>query len=245
MPCNRLYMLALLFSMTSLSEAQAQNWSYDGDQNNQDEWATLDKAYAACGNGTRQSPVQIGITQKEHLPMLVFHYGDTKALVRQKEYTLRADIGGYLTLVENDKTYRLTQLRLHTPSEHMVLGRFWPVEIQLIHKDESGKMLIVAVFAEAGASNAGMQSLLDHLPDKTSSSDISFNPQAFIPPKPGHYAYTGSLTIPPCTEGIEWRVLKQPVTVSQSQIMALEKITGRNSRLPQPIYVRTILETSE
>ena len=101
----------------------------------------------------------------------------------------------------------------------------------------------VAVFADAGTSNPALQTILGHVADNTWLTDISFNPQDLIPKKQGYYAYTGSLTVPPCTEGVEWRILKEPITVSQDQLKALEKITGRNARLPQPAYMRTISET--
>jgi len=242
----RLSILVFISYTTLLAQAAyAEIWSYDSDQNNQDEWAGLDKDYAVCGSGKEQSPAQISFTQKEKLPALAFHYGDTKAKLQQKDYTLVADIEGNNTLMESGKSYKLVQLRFHSPSEHTVLERFWPVEIQLMHQDSDGKTLILSVFAETGESNAALQTLLDHVPEKTAISEISFNPQSFIPPKPGYYAYTGSLTIPPCAEGIEWRILKEPISISQKQFSGVAKITGRNARLPQPIYMRTIKETGE
>jgi len=244
----RLAILVLLPALGLLPLAQpayAQIWSYDGDQNNQDEWATLSNDYAVCESGKQQSPIQIGTTQKGNLPPLAFHYGDTKAQLKQKDYTLTVDIQSNNTLIENGKTYRLAQLRFHTPSEHMLLDHFWPLEIELMHQDADGKMLIVSVFANIGQSNPALQMALDHISGKMAVSDITFSPQLLIPPIPRYYSYSGSLTIPPCTEGVEWRIFKESISISQKQLSALEKITGRNARLPQPIYMRTIIETGE
>jgi carbonic anhydrase len=231
---------AALFSVPA---AHAVNWTYDGVAGSEEEWSNIDKKNAACENGKEQSPVQIGYTKNESLPPLVFHYGEAKAHLQQKEYTLVADVQNDVTMTDKDKTYRLVEIRFHTPSEHEVLGRFWPLEIQMMHRNNDGKMLIVSVFANKGASNPALQPLLLHANDNTWLTDIAFNPQGFIPQKTGYYAYTGSLTIPPCTEGVEWRIFKEPITVSHNQIIDLEKITHRNARLLQPIYMRSILET--
>jgi carbonic anhydrase len=246
MYCSRLVVFIVLAGLLSLAPmAQAQIWSYDKDENNQDEWGSLAKDYEICESGKQQSPVQISFTQKANVPALVFHYGEVKAKLEQKDYTLAADIEGSNTLVDNGKTYKLAQLRLHSPSEHTVLGKFWPLEIQMIHQDAEGKTLILSVFAEVGQENAALQAILDHAPDKKAVSVASFNPQALLPPTPGYYAYTGSLTIPPCTEGVEWRILKQPISISHNQLLAVDKITGRNARAAQPIYVRTVIESGE
>ena len=220
--------------------ADAPEWSYSGDD---DEWAAASKDFAACSIGTSQSPVNISYTTLSDLPTLAFHYADTSAHIAMLDRTLVVTLkeGGTLTLDKNK--YRFTQIRFHTPSEHPVLGKNYPLEIHLIHRDENGKILIVAVLAELGDENAALQAILAGISDKT--PELSLNAKALIPQASGYYAYTGSLSWPPCTEGVEWRILKKTITVSQPQFKQLAQLLSRNARLPQPVYMRTIFESKD
>ncbi len=124
-------------------------------------------------------------------------------------------------------------------------GAFTPLEIELVHKNDKGEMLILSIFAKTGAENAALNALTKHMPTRTVPTSFTFNPATLLPAKPGYYAYTGSITVPPCTEGVQWRIYKENITVSKEQLTALATFIGRNARLTQPAYMREVQETRD
>lgn len=215
-------------------------WSYGGSENGEISWPYLSEAYAVCEKGTQQSPVDIGQTQEQALPPLAIRYAPSPARVETKDYTLVVTIDGNNTLKDNGRLYRLKELRLHTPGEHHIGGKFWLLELQLLHEDAQGHRLILSVLANEGRANPALQALLDHAGQATS---FTFDPSLLLPKQRGYYAYTGSLTIPPCTEGVEWRVFKEQMDVAARQQTAIARFMGRNARMPQPAYMRVIKES--
>jgi carbonic anhydrase len=115
-----------------------------------------------------------------------------------------------------------------------------------VNETAKGKRLIVSVFAEMKENNPALQPIIEHLPAGSGIEvSVNFDIGTLFPSSRGYYAYTGSLTTPPCTEGIEWRIFKQPISISEEQLTAIAKLTNRNARLVQPIYMRTVKETQE
>lgn len=219
-------------------------WSYDEDYTGQEEWGILSPAYAKCGTGTQQSPISVSFTQPTKKPAPDFHYAKTKARVMFDRHAIRAEMEGNSSLLADGETYHLKSIELHTPGEHTFGDVFYPLEIQLQHQNASGKMLIVAIFARPGQENATMQTLLASVPDTAGKMlKTAFDPSSLLPAARSYYAYTGSLTTPPCTEGVAWILLKHSITLSEAQLTAIASRIGRNARLTQPTYMRTVEET--
>jgi carbonic anhydrase len=236
--------LVLLLPLSGMADDTAPAWSYGAGANNDEGWGELSPGYAVCEIGTSQSPVVIAYTTIADVPPLSFHYGKSTAHMHKKEGTLVITIDGDNTLTIGEQTYHLMEIRFHTPSEHSVQGKNYLLETHFIHKDDKGKILIVAVFANYGESNAAIQVILDGI--KTNpAAELAFDPNLLMPERKGYYAYSGSLSWPPCTEGVEWRVLKTPVSVSKEQFKVLASLLQRNARLPQPLYLRTITESTD
>ncbi len=234
----------LLMSLAALpAHAKPAGWSYDNDYTGQEEWGLISPAYAACGVGTRQSPIVIGKTEQVDAPHPVFDYRKSKVSLLNRGYTIEIAPQGTQTYTEGSVVYYLRAIHFHTPSEHVVGDAFYPLEIQLIHESDKGQKLIVAVFSNIGMELPAFNDALGNIPDKQGVTlEAELDPSVLLPTSLGHFAYTGSLTTPPCTEGIEWRVLKTPVSISRKQLAMLGKFTGRNARLAQPIYMRTVKE---
>ena len=221
-------------------------WSYGAGANNDEGWALLSPEFAPCTIGTSQSPVSISYTTVSDLPELSFHYSTVTAQLDHKDHTLVIAPSGDNTVTIDHHDYHLVKIKFHSPSEHPILDQDYPMEIHLIHQDENKKILIVAVLVDYGSANDALKAMLPHIFEKTAELTINLN--ALLPTpedsKPlGYYAYSGSLSSPPCTEGVEWRVLKTPITMDRDQFVPLTRVLQRNARLPQPLYLRTISET--
>lgn len=234
----------LLFSELSLAaEAPPPPWSYDDDYTGQVDWGSI-KGYEICESGVNQSPVIISYTKTADLPALNYSYTNTKGILRLTDNTFAVHVLGDANITQDGKTYKLETIELHSPSGHWVKEKFYPLEIHLVHKDAGGEILIVAIFANIGNENPTLKTILDYSGLETSKTNFfPFDMNSLLPARQGYYAYTGSLPYPPCTEGVKWRIMKTPITVSKEQLSKITRIIGRNTRLPQPLYIREILET--
>jgi len=235
---------ALFFSMPAYaadsSEPLLPDWSYDGDMDGQDNWGMLSQAYDLCETGTEQSPIAIGSTQPSYLPLISWDYHPTPMTIIATRHAIELGFTQPNSgLEEKGSHYRLKTIQLHSPSEHTVREDFFPLELELVHEDQTGKKLILAVFARIGEENKELGRALAKLPQ----GSLSLDPALLLPESRGYYAYTGSLTYPPCTQGVEWRVLKTPITISKEQLKSITALTGRNARLSQPVYLRSVKES--
>ncbi len=239
------YFLALVPSLFS-SPAHATYWDYDGRDTGQDSWVELSPDYAACGNGNNQSPVAINGAKTRDLPPLEFSYHTGSATLSLDRYTVVASPSPGLTMTEGDKISTLKEMLLRTPSEHEVADKFYPMELQLLHETADKKKIIVAIFINIGRENPAIQPIVDHYPASlTDRTTATIDWQALLPATRGYYAYQGSLPYPPCTEGVETRVLKTPIEISYPQAEKLLAKLGRNARNKQPLMLRTIFESKD
>jgi len=238
---------AFLSSPMHAAWADQPNWSYDGEYNHFDVWAEIEPGYQDCAVGTEQSPIAISYTEEADLPPLEFAYRESPAKLTFQNHAIEVLMSGRNTLTIAGREYLLTKIVLHSPSEHVVKGVFYVGEIQFHHVDVSGKRLITAVFIERKDEGAALVgALVANIPmPRTSPVGMDFDPSVLLPAKRGYYAYSGSLTTPPCTEGVQWRVLKNPVYFTNQQMQSIAQIVKRNARLPQPVYSRVIQETKD
>lgn len=221
-------------------------WDYLSGALDDEDWEKLSPDYETCLDGQEQSPVAIGDTKKIALEPLVFDYKQSDVVVQRRELTLIVQFWGTSKLVSEGEDYFLKQIRFHSPAEHDVKDTTLPLEMHFIHQTAEGKVIIVAVQADVGKSNEAMQAIVEHLPGRgVPEQKMQMNPSGLLPKTGGQYVYYGSLSWPPCTEGVQWRVMKSPITISKEQLKAIEHLLGRNARLPKALNGRTILETIE
>ena len=235
----------------SLPPKDPNEWTYDGEDNNQDHWGELSVDYAPCLLGIEQSPVDIAYTDvSPTLPVLATLYTATPMHAYYRNNTLELDVEGKGNVLSLDKqTYYLKKITFHSPAEHTVRSKFAYGEIELLHEDAHGKILIISTLLSMGEvrSNA-LDVVLQQMPNKHLPGDtvsLTLDPSELLPEKRGYYAYEGSLTTPPCTEHVQWRVLKNPLVATEIQLRELAKYLGRNARTVQPVYNRIITETGE
>ncbi len=219
-------------------------WSYDEDYTGQEDWGSI-TGYEMCATGYNQSPVIIGQTKTTALPKLSSKYAGVRGnlIISKYSFIFKVKNGGIIK--DGNTEYSLQSVEIHSPSGHRIKDAFYPAEIHLIHKSAKGDELIIAVFANTGKENPALKTLLKQAKSKNSGDFTISNLNSLISSPESYYSYTGSLPYPPCTEGVKWKILKQPITISDNQLGELVDYIGRNTRLPQPLYMRGVLETEK
>ena len=224
-------------------------WSYSGEGSPQN-WGDLSKENILCKEGKNQSPIDLrdnhalGTTG---LAELEIRYRDVPLKTINNGYRLQVNypLGSYIKL--DNKRYELMHFNFHTPSEHQKEGFNYPMEVQLVHRDGDYNFVVIGVLFQEGEENPSLQTLLNNLPKEINKETIhrgaQLNPVMFIPTNTEFYKYSGSLTTPPCSEGVYWMVFKQPIEASAEQIQRMNEIMGDNSRPVQPTNARNILKS--
>jgi carbonic anhydrase len=200
-------------------------------------WGELDPAWETCGSGEIQSPVNFGHGNKP-FHRLPISYGETDGEIFNNGHTIEIETEGQNTLAFRGVTYDLVQFHFHTASEHRVGSRGYDMELHLVHAAGDGTNAVVAVFLKRGKSSRALAPIFENLPEVGSINvkeelPRSFNPAAFLPKDQDHFRYRGSLTTPPCTEGVNWFVLRDPVTVSDEDIAQFAERIHFNARVVQ------------
>jgi carbonic anhydrase len=256
--CLLLLTAGLLVQVAAAQEAQYSQylspwktpWDYQGARGHA-HWSELDPAYAACNRGKEQSPIDIRNPRKAELPPLAFDYvSEPVRYVINNAHTIRVNYhdapGSGSALVVDGKRYQLTQFHFHRPSEELIAGRRYAMVLHLMHTAGDGEVAGVAVLLSAGKANAAIGELWKHLPQSEGQlavPDLSINAADLLPGSASYYVYTGSVTAPPCTEGVKWFVLKRPVEVSAEQIATFARLYPDDVRPPQPLNGRIVLES--
>lgn len=236
----------LCAATTSQQRRSEHVWDY-GQEQGPSHWGELEAEFASCKAGHRQSPIDIRHPRKAALPAIEFDYKPSPLHIIDNGHTVLINYtpGSFITVV--GKRYALKQFHFHRPSEEKIKGRSFAMSVHLVHADEGGNTAVVAVVLKNGTENPLLQTLLDDVPREKEHEEmfdsVRINAAGLLPGDRGYYTYSGSLTTPPCTENVTWFVLKQPVTVSASEIKQFSRLYRHDARPVQPVYDRTVLES--
>ncbi len=230
------------------------HWGYEAD-NGPDDWGSLDPARILCAEGREQSPIDLADATEIELPGTELHTpsGQEVEVLNQEGVIGALDNGHTIqinaktgeTMTIGDKTYALVQFHFHAPSEHTVDGEHFPMEMHFVHQAEDGALAVVGVLIEQGAQNPGIASLWTQLAEAPGTETTVQIPAAFADhifsgDATGVYHYGGSLTTPPCSEGVSWYVRRTPTQLSQDQIAAFTEVYDHNNRPVQALKARTL-----
>jgi carbonic anhydrase len=220
-------------------------WSYSG-KTGPEHWGDLKPEYKMCKIGKNQSPINIaGATTATLTPINLFYNVKAKSFLNNG-HTLKAKMKEGAKLYIDGKEFKLIQFHFHTPSENTIDGKYYPAEAHFVHSTKDGELAVLGVMFKIGKHNPAFQKLVDNIPTKVGSEKnlcpVNLKAKDLLPKSLEYYRFNGSLTTPPCTEGVRWFVLKEPVEVSAEQIRAFEKVMGKNNRPLQPINARVILK---
>lgn len=221
-------------------------WSYSG-PGGPNHWQNVADAFSLCGTGRHQSPIDIVSAVKAPLPVIEFHYSPTPLRIIDTGHSIQVDYAPGSTITVNGETFELKQFHFHEPSEERFHGHSFPMVAHLVHQNAHGELAVVAVLFERGKANAFLAPIWKHFPtDKNTLhpiADTSVNLADVLPASRGYYTFPGSLTTPPCSEGVTWFVLKTPVEMSEQQIKLIDDRYPDNARPVQPLNDRVVRET--
>ena len=202
---------------------------------------------ATCDSGQRQSPIDITATTRQKLAALTFDYRASPLRIADDGHTVRVRFGNGNQLYIGTQRYTLQQFHFHTPSGDRIAGKEFPMAAHLLHKSPSGQLLAVVVLFRIGAENPLLASLLPLIPARGDGDHappgLTVDVSRLLPASRGYYRYPGSLTSPPCTEGVDWIILKQPLELSAAQLARYRERFADNARAVQPRHDRLVLES--
>lgn len=220
------------------------DWGYTG-ESGPDRWAELSPCFELCSSGREQSPVDFQAARPEKIRQIRFGYQPAPSRIINHGHSIQVNSDGQSNIEIGETSFILQQFHFHSPSEHAVKGRHSPMEMHMVHSSADGELAVVAVFLEIGEENDALAAVWDHFPAEPGpghvDEELTVRTAALLPPSTTSYRYTGSLTTPPCTEGVRWIVLSDPLTVTQEQHETFRALFPDNSRPEQPLGDRQIL----
>jgi len=229
-----------------LAKQGSVHWSYEGEEG-PEHWGELSDEFRMCAEGKNQSPIDLTAAVRADTPELVFEYYSTPVDEINNGHTIQQNIrpGSFLRIPDRGRNFELKQFHFHSPSEHTVGGQSFAMEMHFVHIDENGALAVVGVLVDEGEEHPILKQLWSFMPEnvgETNMQPIGIEETNLLPPTRDYFSYGGSLTTPPCSEGVKWIVLKTPIEASAEQIAIFQKRVGPNTNRPvQPHNARLIL----
>jgi len=238
--------LVLAFALGTVlaysQEHHPPHWSYEG-VTGPARWGNLTPDYSVCNTGQEQSPINIVNPVPAKLPPIDFHYLPSPLRLIDNGHSVQVNYAPGSHITVSGKQYELLQFHFHHPSEEEINGKRYDLVIHLVHKDTEGHLAVIAVLFKEGASNAAIKAVVNHLPtikEQEVTTDATIDAATLLPQTRNYYTFTGSLTTPPCTEGVTWFVLQTPSTLLDTELKTLAKLYPHNARPVQPLNGRTV-----
>lgn len=220
-------------------------WGYTG-KIDPSHWGELSSEYVLCAMGKNQSPINLGELTDADLPPVEFNYSSNGKEIVNNGHSIQVNFAAGSSIAVDGREFYLLQFHFHSPSENQIDGKSFPMEAHFVHADKNHNLAVVAVMFEEGETNGTIADLWQQMPDQAGEQQeltSTVNAQALLPESKDYYYYNGSLTTPPCTEGVMWMVMKQPVSIAESQVSAFAGVIGHpNHRPVQPVNARRVLK---
>lgn len=218
-------------------------WGYEG-EHGPGHWAELSQTFGLCATGTAQSPIDIPSSAQAQPAKIAFDYRPSALTLLNNGHAIQANYDPGSTIALDGKTYALLQVHFHARSEHTRAGEAYPLEMHLVHRADDGALAVVGAWVKEGQENAAFAPLWKNLPASESApktmSGVTIDADDLLPADRAAYAYKGSLTTPPCSEGVHWVMLATPVEMSAGQIAAYHAIYDDTFRPVQALNGRKL-----
>lgn len=234
-----------VFATLGVQATEKTHWGYVGKQG-PEHWGALDPSYTLCAIGKNQAPIDLQGFFEAELSLLEITYGGKASEVVNAGHTVDVHYKAGSAITVDGITFDLKQFHFHAPSEHHIGGQSFPMEVHFVHADTGGNYAVVGAMFQEGEANDTIEKLWSRLPQRAGVKHTlteTISPLGILPPDREYYRYNGSLTTPPCTEGVRWIVMKNPVTVSKQQIETFQRVFSHpNNRPLQPHNSRFVLQ---
>ncbi len=242
-----LLLLCLALAPTTFAEGPP-HWTYEGPEG-PEYWGSLSPDYAVCSTGKQQSPIDIPSSAALNPADLKFDYKPSQLNILNNGHTIQGMYDAGSTLTVDGVPYKLVQFHFHNPSEHEANGKLDAMELHLVHQNAQGGLAVVGVWIQPGAENKALAPVFSNMPKQEQDAKpvpgATVDAAGFLPATQTYYRYDGSLTTPPCTQGVKWLVMSAPVTASAEQLAAYKAIMYPTNRPVQPLNGRQFLLTSQ
>lgn len=236
---------SILLASNAMASGDAEvHWGYAG-ENGPDQWGKLKPEFSVCSTGKSQSPVNLTGFIKASLKPINIAYQTGGNEVINNGHTIQVAFSSGSKITVDDREFELKQYHFHAPSENLINGKSYPMEVHLVHLDKDSNIAVIGIMFEEGAENKTLTEIWPHMPQNGGDKfklPTSVSAKNLLPAKQDYYRFEGSLTTPPCSEGVRWLVMAHPITASKSQIEQFTKIMHHpNNRPVQPLNARTVL----
>ncbi|AHM72833.1 carbonic anhydrase [Yersinia hibernica] len=242
---RKLLLAAMLATSFTISAAEHAHWGYEG-QEDPAHWGKLSPDFSLCETGKNQSPVNIKGALKTHHGQLELAFQPGKQQIVNNGHTIQINVSDGNTLKLDGDTFTLQQFHFHAPSENEIDGKQYPLEAHFVYKDKVGALVVLALMFQEGKTNSQLAHAWQQIPttiDQAAVLDKPLDINALLPKQFNFYRFSGSLTTPPCTEGVSWLVLDKQVSASGEQISQFRSaVHHSNNRPVQPLNGRVIVD---
>ena len=228
------------------ADGHAAHWGYAG-TGGPAEWGLMKPEFSTCAKGTRQSPIDIRSGVKVDLEPILVDYRPSGFSVVDNGHTIQVNIEGGNSIEVQGRRYDLLQFHFHRPSEERIDGRQFDMVAHLVHKDPEGRLAVIAVLLDRGSAHPLVQTVWNNLPlEKGTEMRVrnGLDMNHLLPADRRYFTYMGSLTTPPCSEGVLWLVMQQPVPVATDQINVFSRLYPMNARPIQSAAGRLIKQSN-
>jgi carbonic anhydrase len=239
-------MTLILVGLAGVAAAQEDgagsgHWSYEG-VTGPTSWGSLEPDFATCAEGTSQSPVDIPGDAPVNPDDVIYDYRDTAVTIANNGHAIQVDHDQGSSARIDGTDYALRQFHFHSPIEHAFAGENKAMEMHLVHADLDGDLAVIGVLLVEGAMNPAFDPIFENMPveegEPVTVEGVFVDMDDLLPEDRSYYGYEGSLTTPPCTEGVLWHMLARPVAVSADQLATVRAIYDGNNRPVQPMNDR-------
>lgn len=235
--------LATSLVAPALAGGPGPHWDYEGEAGPL-KWASVDPAFKTCGVGKRQSPINIETrdAEKGGLKLIPFTWLPGPAEIVNNGHTIQVNLPNSGSARFDGLEYKLVQFHFHTPSEEKIDSMAQHMVAHFVHRAGDSKLAVLGILFKLGKENPTLKPVFDNLPQKKGLTFQlkEFNPADLLPADPTYFAYTGSLTTPPCSEDVKWHVMRTPIEISYAQLAAFKKLYKMNARPVQPLNGRRV-----
>ena len=233
-------------ALAALPDSHAAHWSYGG-AGGPEQWGAMKSEFSTCATGSRQSPIDIRSGVRVDLEPIQFDYRPSGFRVIDNGHTIQVNVGGGNSIEVQGRRYDLVQFHFHRPSEERIDGRQFDMVAHLVHKDPEGRLAVVAVLLDRGSVHPLVQTIWNNLPlekGEEVAAKAALDMNHLLPADRRYFTYMGSLTTPPCSEGVLWMVMQQPVPIATDQINVFSRLYPMNARPIQSAAGRLIKQSN-